>query len=329
MTPLEWNVLVVLIAVAIDLLFGEPPNRLHPVAWMGLLIGLLKRKCPVESWFPCLLWGIGIVAIGVAGLGFLGYVIESISQPSTMPQAFGGKANTFAFFGSLAVNACLLKCCFGIRSLEKAANTVYQALKAGDLGEAKRCLSYHLVSRDVQQLDATQVSAATIESVAENTSDSVVAPLFFYFLAGLPGALIYRYVNTCDAMLGYRTDRLQWLGKFSARTDDVLNLVPARFTVALMMLSSLLSPGRVAEAIRIWWTDSGRTSSPNAGHPMSAAAGLLGVRLEKEGQYVLGSDLAEPSVDDIAAMNSLFRRTVFAAVAVAAVACLVTGRLYF
>jgi len=320
MTLLEWRGFVLLLAVAIDLLFGEPANRLHPVAWMGSAIAWLRSLCPSTHWLVCLAWGLVITITGSVLLFAAGVGRELFSSPA------GTKALSWPLFvGRLLMHALVLKCCLGIRALWTAANSVRKALCAGNIEDARHLLAFHLVSRSVRDMNASDVSAAAIESVAENTSDSVIAPLLFYLVGGLPGALIYRYANTCDAMLGYRTASLEWLGKVPARVDDLLNWIPARTTALLMMFSSFSKPARLSKSFRIWWEDSGKTASPNAGHPMSTAAGLLGVRLEKDGHYVLGTDLRTPSASDIAAMNSLFISTVFFAVMFAAAVCLVAG----
>ncbi|MEM7314950.1 MAG: adenosylcobinamide-phosphate synthase CbiB, partial [Planctomycetota bacterium] len=295
---------------------------LHPVAWMGSMIGWLRRVCPTDNWFTCLLWGAGITVGGVCMLIVLGIACEHLFLRS-----LNGNSGFASLVLNLLLNALVLKCCFGIRSLWQAADSVNDALRSSDLSDARHQLAYHLVSRDVDNLDESEISAATIESVAENTSDSVIAPFFFFLVAGVPGALVYRYINTCDAMLGYREGSLEWLGKVPARVDDLANLAPARITAVMMMLARLPAFGRLTTAMRVWWRDAGKTASPNAGHPMSVAAGLLGVRLEKAGHYVLGESLRAPCQSDITAMNWLFGRTVFLAGAISSLALIACARL--
>src|SRR5262249_17435431 len=144
-----------------------------------------------------------------------------------------------------------------------------------------------LCSRNPAALDAPQLIAATVESVAENTSDSVIAPLCFYALLGVPGAIFYRAVNTLDAMVAYR-GRYDDLSKASARPDDALNLVPARLTALLLLAAGALTRKRVVRAAAVLRRDGALTASPNAGRPMAAMAGLLGVQLSKPGEYALG-----------------------------------------
>jgi adenosylcobinamide-phosphate synthase len=277
---------VVLLAFAIDRWLGDPPNRFHPVAWMGSFIALAKRRAPAHGNARRFVFGLLLLIAGVVMMTACGLLAEKVT--SVCPLVVG-----------IVLQACLLKSTFSLRSLVHAAKQVETPLKEGNLVVARQQLSYHLVSRDVSELNTADVSAATIESIAENTSDSVVAPLLYFAIAGLPGALVYRFVNTCDAMLGYRTPELEWLGKASARLDDVLNLVPARLTAIVMILVGGIREANLKDAFRFWMRDHALTASPNAGHPMSAAAGVLGVSLEKKGHYLLGMGLRSPDVNDI------------------------------
>jgi len=198
-------------------------------------------------------------------------------------------------FGWLA-EASILYLLIAWKGLMQAGEAVSKPLERGDLVAARHELSWRLVSRDVSQLSESLIAAATIESLAENMSDSVVAPLLWYGAGGLPCALIYRFLNTADAMLGYRDEEREWLGKTAARLDDLVNLIPARLTALLIVASAPVSGGKLCQAWQIWRRDARRTASPHAGHPMSAAAGALGVVLEKVGHYRLGAGLARPTV---------------------------------
>jgi adenosylcobinamide-phosphate synthase len=180
----------------------------------------------------------------------------------------------------------LLKPLFAIRALRDAAFLVRDALAAGDVDLARTELA-SLCSRNAGDLEPAALIAATVESIAENASDSIVAPLFYFALAGLPGAAFYRAGNTLDAMIGYR-GRYEWVGKTAARLDDLLNLLPARLTSLLFLLVAPLSGGNLRRGAAMLWRDGGLTESPNAGRPMAAMAGLLGIQLEKSGHYTLG-----------------------------------------
>lgn len=285
--------LTIAIALLIDLLIGDPPNRYHPVAWIGAAIAFIKKRAPaLDKPMRRLIYGAALLGFGALGLGLLGWGIEYALDQSHP-------------YLRWLVGGILLKSVFSFRKLLDIARQVGQALRIGDLPEARRLVSWHLVSRDTSQLDEPRIAAAAIESVAENTSDSVIAPLFYYLIFGLSGAFIYRFANTMDAMLGYHDPEHEWLGKAPARVDDLLNLIPARLTALLFILAAMLTRAGGRNALRIWLRDRGETASPNAGHPMSAAAGALGVELEKVGQYRLGSGgrLAEP--DDLERMARL------------------------
>ncbi|NTU79716.1 MAG: cobalamin biosynthesis protein, partial [Chloroflexales bacterium] len=190
-----------------------------------------------------------------------------------------------------------------------------------DLDEARRELSARLVSRPTGKLDSAEVAAAAIESLAENLSDSVVAPAFAYLLGGLPAIAIYRLVNTADAMWGYRNERYEYLGKAAARTDDLFNLVAARLTAALIALAAVLVNRRGATAWQVAWRDAARTASPNAGWPMAAIAGALDTTLTKRDHYTLGDG---PRVPDTAMIREA-RTIVRVAVILVALACSVAG----
>jgi len=198
------------------------------------------------------------------------------------------------------ITALALKLTLSLRGLDHAAREVQSALETNNLPEARRLLSWHLVSRDTSQLGESKVSAAAIESVAENASDGIVAPLFFFALGGLPAAFAYRFINTADSMLGYHDEEREWLGKVPARLDDLLNFIPARLAGLFIVLSAPFCGASLSQAWKIMWRDSGQTASPNAGIPMSAMAGSLGVELEKIDHYALGKGLRLPDSVDLA-----------------------------
>jgi adenosylcobinamide-phosphate synthase len=191
----------------------------------------------------------------------------------------------------------LFKTMFSWRTLHQAGERVRQPLAAGDLDGAREGLRW-LVSRDTAGLDAPLLAAAAIESLAENASDSVTAPLLAYALLGLPGACAYRAVNTLDAMVGYR-GRYEYLGKVPARLDDLLNLVPARLTGLLIVAAAALCSADARQAWQTLQRDHAATDSPNAGYPMAAIAGALGVRLEKAGHYCLNASGRKPTAEDL------------------------------
>ncbi len=286
------------LALLLDFWLGDPPNRWHPVAWMGRALGWAQQHAPGQNTanFHQMLFGAGVTLVGAGTAAGLGRCCMRV-------------ARTLPWLPALLLEALVLKMTLSVRGLVRAAEQIQRALQRNDLPAARHWLGWHLVSRKTQRLTEAQIVAATIESVAENTSDGVVAPLFFYSLGGVPAALAYRFVNTADAMWGYRTPTYEWLGKVPARLDDVANFIPARLT-ALLLIALRPMSGR---AWHIWRRDASQTTSPNAGHPMSAMAGALGVRLVKEKHYVLGAELAEPQVPTIIESVQLVKKTVLVA----------------
>ena len=301
--PPDWTPswLALLLALAWDRLLGEPPAALHPVVWMGRAIDVALRFAPRARPACELAYGAAVASVLPLGCALLGAVVLSLASRAPLLR--------------LVVETFLLKSAFALRALGAAAGDVRDPLRAGDLPAARRALK-SLCSRDAAALDAELVAAAAVESVAENASDSFVAPIVFYALLGLPGALFYRMVNTLDARIGYR-DRYEWLGKPAARLDDLLNLVPARLTAVLLLVAGALSGFDAGRARAVRRRDARRTASPNAGHPMAVMAGLLGVALEKPGFYRLGDADRRVAPETI---DEAWRLTRVAAVAMVLVA---------
>ena len=283
---------VLLVAVALDLALAEPPARVHPVVWLGQAVAALERRAPRQGRARQFWWGVAVAA-GVPVTAALAGVLAERATRRLGP-------------AGLPAEALLLKSAFAVRALLVAGGAVQTALLAGE-DEAAREALRSLVSRDTAGLGPPLLAAAAIESLAENTTDSFLAPWLAYALAGLPGALAYRAVNTLDSMLGHR-GRYEYLGKAAARLDDLVNLLPARLAALALALSAPAGGGSVARALRGIVRDRNKTASPNAGWTIAAMAGALGVRLEKVGVYVVGDD-REPQAADV----ERARRTVVAA----------------
>jgi adenosylcobinamide-phosphate synthase len=277
--------LVLVGALALDRFLGEYPALLHPVVWMGGAISTLERAAPRAGRALQLAWG-AAVALAIPAL-FGGAAWLTCRGVRSSPLL------------SILLEALLLKAAFAVRALGEAGEAVAVPLRRGAVEEARAKLGA-LCSRDASQLDPPLLAAAAVESLAENTSDSVVAPLLFWAVLGVPGAIAYRAANTLDARLGYR-GHYEWLGKASARIDDLLNLAPARLTAALLLLAGAARGADVRRGLAILRRDGGATASPNAGRPMAAMAGLLGVQLEKVGAYRLGDPLTPARPETIAA----------------------------
>jgi len=268
------NMIVLLLALAIDLALGEFPRHVHPVVWLGKVISLELRVAPCQSRWAQLVYGTGMVILTIA----------LFALPAYFLLAYLRGVNTVAY---VLVAAFLLKSTFSIKELHRIVFKVKGFLEEGNLSGARDRVSA-LVSRDTSKLDEPHLVSATVESAAENTSDSVVAPLFYFLLLGVPGAITYRVVNTFDAMIGYHGE-YEYLGKFAARLDDVLNFIPARISGLLMVTAAYLCRKDGRNAWQIMLRDHSKTESPNAGWPMSATAGALRTQLEKVGYYSLGN----------------------------------------
>ena len=283
----DWyiNAGALLLAIALDIALREPPNVLHPVVWMGKVISTLEQLAK---------------GLGDSGAFALGLCIAVI-----VPALFGGAAwliiVTLRGFGGIPFLigcAVLLKTTFTVCGLGRAAIETQRSIDDGDILMARYSLR-GLVSRDATELSEPLVAAAAIESVAENTTDSFIAPWIAFALLGLPGAFAYRAVNTLDSMIGYR-GKYEYLGKASARLDDLLNLIPARLSVVLLLLAGMATSAR---SVRQGWRTALRehrlTASPNAGWTIAAMSGLLSVSLEKPGHYLIGGGFNAPEGADI------------------------------
>ncbi|MBD8607509.1 cobalamin biosynthesis protein [Aeromicrobium sp. CFBP 8757] len=242
-----------------DRVLGDPA-RLHPVAGFGRLAGALERR----TWADDRATGAAYCAVLVGGTGAVGVLADRATRQHPVARVLLTAATTWAVVGG--------------RSLGREAARVHAHLERDDLPAAREQLT-HLVGRDPSQLDAAEISRATVESVAENTSDAVVAPLLAGAFGGVGGLVAYRAANTLDAMVGHRSERYERFGWASARLDDVLNLAPARLSALLAATLAPLVGGARRDAFEAWTRDARRHPSPNAGPVEAAFAGALGVQL--------------------------------------------------
>ncbi|MEJ1169739.1 adenosylcobinamide-phosphate synthase CbiB [Variovorax sp. CCNWLW235] len=303
------------LALAIDRWLGEPAARWHPVVWMGHYLGWFgSRLAPLATDarprdLPLFLKGALAWCVGAMVVGAMALTVQA-----TALQWLPGWATA-------VVIALALKPLFAWRMLRNEVLAVEAALAVSL--EAGRAQLARLVSRDVSMLSESEVRESAIESLAENLNDSLVAPLFWFVLLGLPGAAVYRFANTADAMWGYRGERggrdWTWFGKWAARADDVLSWLPARLTVLLLALASRQWPRGLAPEAR-------RTPSPNSGWPMAAMALLLGVRLTKPGVYALNAEGRRAEAADTQRAAQLSGRAALALAACASLAIFAIAR---
>ena len=309
-----------LLALLIDRSLGEPPVRWHPVVWMGHYLGWAGRQLQRQAqpdgadyrsfWLGALAWLGGSAMVIAAALA-----VEQLAM--TLPLVLG----------SLLLGLAL-KPLLAWRMLRTEVQAVEQALQQS-LAAGRERLSW-LVSRDVSALSESGVRESAIESLAENLNDSVVAPLFWFVLLGLPGAALYRFANTADAMWGYRGiyrgQRWEWAGKWAARVDDGLSWLPARLTAALLLLAAGPRGLRLAGAVR---AEAAKTLSPNSGWPMAAMALVLGVTLRKPQVYRLNPSGREAQALDTGRAVAYAEKVLLALMAVAGIAiiCVAIGAI--
>lgn len=271
---------ILLVAVLVDWLIGEPPDALHPVCWMGKFIDFIWGRRPNSR--GVFAYGAFMVLIGSAFFALLGFAVSYLWWPV-----------------SFVLSVWLLKGSISAQALLEAGREVQVALVSGNLRRARKKLAWHLVSRDTTELSASEVAGASMESLSENFSDGWVGPLLAYGFFGLPGALVYRFVNTCDSMVGYRYGDFELGGKASALLDDLINLVPARASALLLVLGSWRSELDWRGSFLCSLKCHNVTESPNAGWPMAAIAGALGVTLTKRGCYAIKGGPREPGLRDL------------------------------
>lgn len=291
------------IAFLLDLRLGDPQSWPHPVRWIGELISkteaIIRRRCKTESGLRLggiVLW---LVVVGAAWL--TSYLVLQL--------AFG-----IQFWLGCAVEVWMIYTTLATRSLSDAADGVYQALKKGDLAESREKLSW-IVGRDTAELEPPQIARAVTETVAENSVDGVIAPLFFLMLGGAPLAMAYKAVNTLDSMVGYKTPKFQAIGMFSARADDVANWIPARLGWLLLALAARWLKLDYRQALHIGWRDRYQHKSPNSGWSEATVAGALGIRLGGPNTYFnqlvekpwLGDERREITLDDITKTTQLMK----------------------
>jgi adenosylcobinamide-phosphate synthase len=266
---------LVLGALVIDAVVGDPAfvwRRLpHPVVWLGALVERLDRAFNHATWPPPQRRIAGVLALVI--LIIVAALLSWLVEVALFRVPWGEVA--------LALVASVF---IAQRSLYQHVDGVRAAFAARGLAEARGAVAL-IVGRDPESLDESGVSRAAIESCAENFSDGVAAPVFWFALLGLPGLVVYKAVNTADSMIGHRTERHEAFGWAAARVDDLLNLVPARLAGVLIALAAPIVQGRVLAALTVMWRDAGLHRSPNAGWPESAMAAALGVALAGPRRY--------------------------------------------
>jgi adenosylcobinamide-phosphate synthase len=254
--------LALILAVTLDLLIGDPRWMPHPVRWMGKAIERLEphflaMRCDMR----------------IAGGLMAALLVTSVWLLSLLIVLF---ANAMHPAVGILVQAMMIFTCISARSLADAAREVGKALAESGLDAGRRAVAM-IVGREVDQLDETGVTRAAVETVAENLVDGVISPIIFVVVGGAPLAMAYKMVNTLDSMIGYKNDKYLYFGRFAARLDDMVNFIPARFSVPVIALAARLLNHDWRLALTVARRDGRAHASPNAGYPEAAFAGALGL----------------------------------------------------
>ena len=260
--------IIAVVAFLLDALIGDPRSKFHPVVLIGKLISLLERflrrdtDSPIKKVFK---GGVLVYAVVIVSLA-VGFAIENFSLqiPSLAAQIF--------------IQALVLSFMISPRTLSYAAHEIYYLLENDNLPRAREKVGW-IVGRDTANLNEAEVTRATVETVAENTVDGIISPLFFFALGGLPLAIFYRAVNTMDSMLGYKNERYFYFGRIAARLDDVANWIPARLTAILFIGAAVILRLDYKNAFAMMKRDASKHPSPNGGYAEATVAGALNIRL--------------------------------------------------
>ena len=269
------SVLILLLALIIDFVFGEVPDRVHPTVWMGKVIGFLKPRIRDVNSLDEKINGTLLALFVIALFAVPAYVILLWTR-----QLLG-------WLPYIIVAAIFLKMTFAVKCMSQYTLPIAKAIEKGDIDKAKSLLHY-IVRRDPSALNERHAISAAVESIAESSTDGITSPLFYFALFGVPGAFAYRVVNTLDSMVGYKDEAHVNVGWFSANLDTFANYVPSRITALLMVVAAMLLRENWRESYRIMKRDRRKMSSVNAGWTIAAMAGALTTQLEKPGFYKLG-----------------------------------------
>ena len=308
--------IIIIAAFLLDCLFGDPQNPFHPIRFVGSAISQginIYRKLMIKKPMWQLFAGI-VVAL----------VVICLSYAVTWLIVW----NFYRLNLKVGIIAEAILCYFLIapRALKDESMKVHRSLAAGNIDDARTNLSF-IVGRDTKNLSTPEIVKATVETIAENLSDGVIAPLIFIFIGGAPLGMAYKAVNTLDSMIGYRNEDFEYFGKFAARLDDVINFIPARISAFLMMAGSVFVGADIKGAVRIFRRDRNNHKSPNSAQTESVCAGALGLCLGGANYYrgvlvhkpTIGDDIHVPEPEHIAAANRLMYATTIITVVVLSV----------
>ena len=281
---------IICFSVSFDYLIGEPPNRIHPVVWIGKTINFFTDKIKKNgnskehNGLNEKIYG-SILAISLTStIGILSYL------------ALVSSLHWLGIIAFILLSTFILKSMFSIKSMDKHINDILMDIERKDIERARLDLS-KIVSRDTKTLSEEKILSACVECIAESFVDGILSPLFYFGILNIPGAMMFRVVNTLDSMIGYKDNYYKNIGWMSAKMDTMMNLLPARVSIIFLVISSLILKQDWKKSITICKRDGRKTESLNAGLPMSAIAGALKIQLEKINHYKLGDAIDNITIE--------------------------------
>lgn len=274
----------VVLAVILDFMIGDPLWFPHPIRYIGKLIKALensfRKHCKTKA------------SLKVAG----GFIVIIVCTVCFSLPFFILKVTEGIIWLHHIINIIIIWTTIAARCLHVEGKKVYDSLQKKDIEDARRKLSY-IVGRDTKELNEKEIIRADVETIAENTSDGIIAPLLFAFIFGAPLAMLYKGINTMDSMLGYKNEKYGQIGFFPAKIDDIFNYFPARITGILMCITAPLIGGNIMQSFKIMMRDRRKHKSPNCGYPEAAAAGAMQIQIGGTHTY-FGEIVEKPTIGD-------------------------------
>ncbi len=296
------TIIAVVIGFIIDAILGDPQNPYHPIRFIGFIISklvVLYNKLKPQKRVGQFIYGMVMAIFVVVFSYFATFILVKVVY----------SLNVFA---GIIIEGILCYFIISAKALYNEGLKIYRLLSENNLQQARKSLSY-IVGRDTQNLNATKIVKATIETIAENLSDGGIAPLIFLLIGGAPLGMAYKAVNTLDSMVAYKNETYQYLGKFSARLDDIVNLIPARLSALFMMLATMVCRKNIKGAVKIYIRDRYKHLSPNSAHTEAVCAGALNLQLGGASTYngklvekpTIGDNIKPAEIQDIKSAISL------------------------
>lgn len=293
---------IILLAFLLDYFIGDPQNPFHPIRIIGAGISLgieLYKKINIKQRLASFVFGMIVVIIIISLTYIVTKVIIELSSAISMTLGF-------------AIQVILCYFVIAPKALKHESMKVYYKLESNDIEGARHSLSY-IVGRDTKELSPANIVRATVETIAENLSDGVIAPLIFVFIGGVPLGMAYKAINTLDSMIGYRNETYEYFGKFAARLDDIVNIIPSRISAIFMIIATIFTKSDTKSAIRIFFRDRYNHKSPNSAQTEAVCAGALGISLGGDNYYngvlvhkpIIGDPTNEPSIHHIIEANKI------------------------